>query len=99
MEWAAQFYKQQFYLSKADFEGIPQSFYLKEVENITEQFGKPFFRVLVELGAGTGNLANALANQQKDVTSVELVEELTAFAKKTSTAPHTILCGDFYQIN
>lgn len=43
-------------------------------------------------------MANALANQQKDVTSVELVEALTEFAKKISTTPYTILSGDFYEI-
>ena len=98
MEWAKQFYKQQFLLSKMEYEGMSHSYYLDEVEKVSEQFGKPFHKVL-EIGAGVGYLANALASQEKDITTIELVDELVAFAKKNSTAPVRILCGDFYEID
>lgn len=97
MKWATQFYKQQFLISKLDIEELPQSLYLQEVARIKEQMGIPFQHVL-ELGAGIGRLANTLASQEKDVISIELVEDLVEYAKMNSTAPVTILCGDFYEI-
>jgi len=62
MEWAAEFYKKQFLLTKRNLGEISKSTYLQEVSRIQEQIGKPFFKLL-ELGAGNGQLANALANK------------------------------------
>ena len=98
MEWASQFYKQQFLLSEVKIEETSQSVCLQEVVRIQEQIGKSFHKVL-ELGAGYGLLANAMASQGRDVTSIELVQELVTFAKDNSLAPVHILCGDFYEIN
>lgn len=98
MEWASEFYKKQFLLTKRNLDEISKSTYLQEVLRIQEQIGKPFFKVL-ELGAGNGQLANAMANKSYEVTSVELVEELVQFAKENTSAPVNILCGDFYKLN
>lgn len=98
MEWVTQFYKQQFLLSQSNLKEASQSVYLQEVARIHEQMGKPYKKVL-ELGAGNGGLANAMASQGRDVTSIELVQELATFAKTNSSASVNIICGDFYTID
>lgn len=98
MDWASQFYKQQFLLSQIKFDETSQLVYLQEASRIQEQMGKSFHKVL-ELGAGNGQLANTLASQNFDLTTIELVQELVTFAKANSLAPINILCGDFYELN
>jgi SAM-dependent methyltransferase len=96
LDWALQFYKEQFLLSK--LEEMPELYYLQEVARIEEQFGKSFESVL-ELGAGTGGLAYALSKHGKDVTTIELVKELADFAQSISASTVHTICGDFYEIN
>ena len=98
MEWTSEFYRKQFLLSKTNLDETSRLTYLQEVLRIQEQMGHPFSKVL-ELGAGNGQLSNAIASQGFEVTTVELVQELVQFAKDNSSAPVNILCGDFYELN
>ncbi|WP_238600634.1 class I SAM-dependent methyltransferase [Metasolibacillus meyeri] len=93
-----QFYKNQFLFLKSSVENIPTAYFEREAQKITEQVGRPFETVL-ELGAGMGNIANQLSLLGKEVTTIELVKELTEHAQKHCDEKITIICGDFYTIN
>lgn len=97
MKWIEQFYKQQFNFLYDSYGNIPTSYFEKEVQLISEQIGKSFSTVL-ELGAGVGTIANEIAKQGKQVTTIEIVKEITDYAKLN--APHNleILCADFYPV-
>lgn len=97
MDWAKQFYKEQFLLINQQDE-VAYNYLQEDVNRIEEQFGKAFQTVL-ELGAGDGQLANVMAQRGKDVATIEFVEERVAYAKSQAQVPMTILCGDFYTID
>lgn len=67
-------------------------------EDAIEQIGKPFSTVL-EIGAGNGLFARSLALFDKEITTVELVPEMVAFANTFQTPNITTLCGSFYDIH
>ena len=97
MDWAKQFYKEQFLLINQQDE-VASAYLQEDVDRIEEQFGKAFQTVL-ELGAGDGQLASVIAQRGNDVTTIEFVEERVTYAKSQAQVPMTILCGDFYTIN
>ncbi len=94
-KWVKPFYKKQFewfsYLQEYREE------YDEMAKEIETQVRKPFHSVL-EIGAGNGNLARAMAALNKEVTTVELVPELVEFAKQFKQENLTSLCGSFYDI-
>ena len=98
MEWVKEFYKKQFLALVSTINTIPSKFFEEEIQNISEQIGRTYCHVL-ELGAGSGKIANELAKQGKFVTTVELVKELTDYAKQDAHPNLNILCGDFYKVN
>ena len=95
-KWVKSFYKKQFewfpYLHEYSEE------YDEMAKEIASQVGKPFQSVL-EIGAGNGNLARAIAVLGKEVTTVELVPELVEYAKQFKNENITSLCGSFYDID
>lgn len=97
MNWVENFYKKQFHYIKASLENSPRNYFQTEVQKITEQVGKQFTTIL-ELGAGAGMIANELGAIDKQVTTVELVEELAAFAQKSAHPNVIALCNDFYTV-
>lgn len=93
--WVKPFYKRQFEFYQ-DHQGDINE-YKKEVALIHEQVGKTFKDVL-EIGAGSGLLANALSLTNKDITTVELVSELVEYARAHSNLSINILCDNFYTV-
>ena len=96
--WVKPFYRKQFELLNNDIESEMEENLRLQVKEVKEQVGYKFYTVL-DLGAGTGVLARALAKQGIQMTTVELVPELVEFAKARSTDLITSHCGDFYTIN
>ncbi|MGM8216424.1 class I SAM-dependent methyltransferase [Bacillaceae bacterium W0354] len=94
-KWVKPFYKKQFEMFSYLHEY--SNHYDEFAEEILNQVGKPFTTVL-EIGAGNGNLARALASYEKEITTVELVPELVEYAKQYNHKNITPLCGSFYDI-
>ncbi|MFJ7824815.1 class I SAM-dependent methyltransferase [Psychrobacillus sp. NPDC096623] len=93
--WVKPFYKRQFEFYQVPLDDIND--YKKEVALIHEQVGKPFKDVL-EIGAGSGLLANTLSLTNKDITTVELVSELVDYARAHSNSSINILYDNFYTV-
>ncbi|OMC81586.1 hypothetical protein BK128_21670 [Viridibacillus sp. FSL H7-0596] len=93
--WVQPFYKRQFEVYQDPLDDIND--YKKEVALIHEQVGTTFKDVL-EIGAGSGILANALSLTNKDITTVELVSELVEYARAHSNPSIHILCDNFYSV-
>lgn len=93
--WVKPFYKRQFEFYQEHQGNIND--YNKEVALIHEQVGKTFKDVL-EIGAGSGLLANALSLTDKDITTIELVSELVEYARAHSNSSINILCDNFYTV-
>lgn len=96
-KWEKSFYKNQFELHRPFLAQADQSYYAKEAILLLEQIGKPATTIL-ELGAGRGEIANELASHLKDVTTVELVEEIFAYAAKQAHPNVHAMCADFYTV-
>lgn len=95
--WEYNYYKRQFEVMRA-VSKQPSDLYLSEqISKITEQAGQRFTDVL-ELGAGQGDIANALASLDKKVTTVELVEEISDYAKEHAHPNVQVICDDFYTV-
>lgn len=93
--WVKPFYKRQFELYSPSHQ-ISESDMSLSAE-IIEQVGKTFETIL-ELGAGNGKLARALAEFNKVITTIELVPEIVEFAKQSYNDKVNSLCGSFYTI-
>ena len=93
--WVQPFYKRQFEYYHDSLDNLND--YKKEITLIDEQVGKSF-QVVLEIGAGSGLLANALSLNDKDITTVELVPELVEYAKAHSNPSVNILCDSFYTV-
>lgn len=91
--WVEPFYRKQ-------FEWMNQELDMEDAINelaqeVKEQVGKPF-REMLDIGAGRGDMAKALAEQGIEMTTLELVPDLVEFAKERSNGRVTSYCGDFY---
>lgn len=95
--WVLSFYKKQFELMDPQIEFRMEDDLALQVKQIHEQVGKPFTTML-DIGAGSGILARAMAKNGTEMTTVELVPELVEYAKSCSPDSIAILCGDFYTI-
>ena len=93
--WVQPFYRKQFELFQDAL--LEADYYKREVALIHEQVGKPFQDVL-EIGAGSGMLANELSLADKNITTVELVPELVEYARAHSNPSINILCDSFYSV-
>ncbi|MFJ7828466.1 class I SAM-dependent methyltransferase [Psychrobacillus sp. NPDC096623] len=93
--WVKPFYKRQFELYSPSHKVSEYDMSLSA--EIMEQVGKPF-RTILELGAGNGRLARALASFDKEVTTIELVPEIVEFTKQSNDDKVNSLCGSFYTI-
>lgn len=95
--WEKSFYEKQFHFTKTDVNDDYIAYYNGDAQLILEQYGKPFSTVL-ELGAGKGFVANELAKEGKQVTTIELVEEITDYARRHAHEGVNVLNADFYQV-
>ena len=93
--WVKPFYKRQFELYSPSYKISEYDMSLSN--EIIDQVGKPFNTIL-ELGAGNGRLARALATFEKEVTTIELVPEIVESAKQSYSDKVNSLCGNFYTI-
>ena len=93
--WVKPFYRRQFELYSPSHEISEYEWSLSN--EIIEQVGKPF-KTLLELGAGNGKLARAIASSNKKVTTIELVPEIVESAKQSNSEKVNSLCGSFYTI-
>ena len=93
--WVQPFYKRQFEFYQDSLDDLNDN--KKEVAMIHEQVGKTFKDVL-EIGAGSGILANALSLTNKDITTVELVSKMVEYARAHSNPSIHILCDNFYSV-
>src|SRR5699024_10862508 len=89
--------KEQFEMINPEREHARPGYLQEDAAALLEQAGQPFGMAL-ELGAGNGFMANELAERGMKVTTIELVEELHAFAQQHAHPAVTPLCGDFYTI-
>lgn len=98
--WATEFYEQQDRLGQV-YSGPVAEYHHQKAAEVTARLGGPGKRVL-ELGAGGGQDAFALAQAGHDVTALELVPRAAAFAQTLAqdlTAGHlTVLSADFYTV-
>lgn len=91
--WANDFYKMQY-----KFIGnYPEGYHTKAANEILEQAGKPVESML-ELGAWDGSLARALSNQVGQITTVELIKEMTEKAKSLNPDNIETVHGSFYDV-
>lgn len=95
--WEKAYYKKQFELIKSQRNNKKNSFFEEEVTLLLEQLGRPFTTVL-ELGAGRGEVANEFARRGKDVTTIELVEEICEYAAAHADPNVQVMCDDFYTV-
>jgi SAM-dependent methyltransferase len=100
MDWAPAFYARQFALMDEPGAWEVQPMHRERAISVQELAAPPA-RVL-ELGAGTGQVAAALADLGYDVVAIELVPQAAARAQSLSALPRagmmTVLQGDFYEI-
>lgn len=94
--WEKNFYEKQFEFIKTN-NFNDSLFYQQEAEAIQEQVGKPFETVL-ELGAGYGKLANAIAALDKNVTTIELADKIVKYAIQDINPNVEAICADFYTV-
>ncbi|MFC3419378.1 class I SAM-dependent methyltransferase [Salinicoccus hispanicus] len=93
--WAEAFYEMQYRSLKQT--GEITEYEMNFAKDLRMQVGRPLGSVL-ELGAWDGRLARTLAGDAETITTVELIPEMVAVAKRHSTSNITPLCGDFYDI-
>lgn len=94
--WHKKFYEKQFdFIYDNNYND--SLFYQQEAEAIQEQAGKPFKAVL-ELGAGYGKLANAIAALGKNVTTIELADKIVKYALQNAHPSVEAICADFYTV-
>ncbi|MTD31864.1 class I SAM-dependent methyltransferase [Planomicrobium sp. YIM 101495] len=96
-QWTKPFYKEQFEMINPERQHVRPGYLVEDAQLLLEQAGKDF-KTALELGSGNGYMANELAALGKRVTTIELVEELHAFAALHAYPAVTPLCGDFYTI-
>lgn len=100
MDWVAAFYARQCELMD-DAGAWDIQLTHREIARSVQSVAPPPARVL-ELGAGGGQVAAALADLEYEVVAVELVPELAAHAQFLATAQRpgemTVLLGNFYEI-
>lgn len=94
--WQKKFYEKQFDFIN-DHNYNDSLFYQQEAEAIQEQIGKQYETVL-ELGAGYGKLANAIAALDKNVTTIELADKIVKYALQEAHPNVKAICADFYTI-
>lgn len=100
LNWAAQFYEQQDRLGQV-YSGPVAEYHHHKAAEVTARLGSPAKRVL-ELGAGGGQDAFALAQAGHEVTALELVPRAAAFAqtlaKGLTQGSLKVLNADFYTV-
>lgn len=100
MEWIEQFYSRQYFLYPPLLGEVGDK-HRTNVAAIARLAGRGPKRVL-ELGAGGGQVAAAMADAGHDVTAVELVEvafrHARRLAERTRTGSMTVIQGDFYRV-
>lgn len=100
MDWVAAFYARQFELMDGAGAWEIQPAH-REIARSVPKLAPPPARVL-ELGAGGGQVAAALADLGYEVVAVELVPEVAAHARDLAIAPRPgtmrVLLGDFYEV-
>ncbi|MFN8675203.1 MAG: methyltransferase domain-containing protein [Thermomicrobiales bacterium] len=100
MDWVPEFYTRQFELTD-DPGGRDVQPEHREIALTVQALATKPARVL-ELGAGPGQVAAALADLGYDVVAVELVPAIAARARDLAAVPRagtmTVLQGDFYEI-
>lgn len=101
MEWIEAFYSRHYALYP-QLLGDVQDEHRTKVTAIARLAGRGPKRVL-ELGAGGGQVAAAIADAGHDVTAVELVgvavRHARELAERARTGPMTVIQGDFYHID
>ncbi|GEN46184.1 class I SAM-dependent methyltransferase [Alkalibacillus haloalkaliphilus] len=95
-KWVKPFYNRQFEMFAYLHEYSEN--YLDWAKEIEQQVNQPFQSVL-EIGAGNGHLAKAVASLGKDVTTVELVPDLVDFARQDEPLGVTSICASFYDVD
>ncbi len=99
MDWIASFYRRQTEWGASD--GGVQAFHRARATQVEELLGPGPFRVL-ELGAGSGEVAIAMAERGHRVVAVELVEDRVALGRtliSADLAEHVDLVqGDFFEV-
>ncbi|MDE1549355.1 class I SAM-dependent methyltransferase [Jeotgalibaca caeni] len=95
--WEKTYYKKQFEWIQSQLSDSSASFFEEEAALLLEQVGRPFTTVL-ELGAGRGEVANELARRGKEVTTIELVEEIAEYASARAHSNVRVMCDDFYTV-
>lgn len=100
MDWVEAFYARQFDLMDDAGAWDIQSMH-REIAHSVPKLAPPPARVL-ELGAGGGHVAAALADLGYEVVAIELVPEVAARAQVLAKAPRAgtmrVLLGNFYEI-
>lgn len=91
--WANEFYKMQYEII-GDY---PEGYHTESANEILEQTGKRVGSML-ELGAWDGSLARALSNQVDQITTVELIKEMTEKAKSLNPDSIETIHGSFYDV-
>ena len=100
MDWALEFYTKQNQWSGVYEEAINEGHRLKA--SWIEELTGPGKKRILELGAGGGQVAAAMADLGHDVIAVEQVPILCAHAQKLAAEPRqgqlTVLQADFYAV-
>lgn len=92
--WANEFYKMQY-----EFIGnYPEGHHRDSAREILEQIGKHAHSML-ELGAWDGGLARALSKHVNQMTTVELIKEMTEKAESLNPDNIETIHGSFYNVN
>ncbi|WP_284140693.1 class I SAM-dependent methyltransferase [Virgibacillus sp. LDC-1] len=101
MNWVNNFYEKQFSILK---DGSKITAYHKNlVTELEKQVNKPI-QTILELGAGSGELAITAAQEGYHVTAIELIPSIVKHmeeqAKQTNlNGSLTPICGDFYTVD
>lgn len=103
MKWVKNFYEKQYSLFEADRPETGIDSYHRDLVSKLEKHAHHPLNTMLELGAGTGEVAMAAAQKGYDVTAVELVPKLVNKMKEIQTNDRfkgnfTPICGDFYDI-
>lgn len=100
MNWVLEFYNKQNEWSGCASGAVTDNHCQKA--DLVEEFVGPGSKRILELGAGGGQVAAAMADLGHDVTAIELVPSLTAYARQFAKVPRagtlTVIEGDFYTV-
>ncbi len=100
MDWAAEFYEQQDRLGQV-YSGPVAEYHHQKAAEVTARLGSSGKQVL-ELGAGGGQAAFALAQQGHEVTALEIVSRAAAhaqaLARGLTQGSLTVLNADFFTV-